>query len=77
MISEETFNEIKLVVDTWHGRENERVPADVIRQIFNLHNRVFPFAQEHSTGCGGCRERVWNRLKTWYWENKQNFEKDL
>lgn len=70
MISEEIFNEAHSLVTEWAGKENYNVPADVITRIFTTHNRIFPDKPEYSKGCGGCRERTWNRLKTWYYENK-------
>lgn len=70
MVDLEVFLKAHGLVSEWQGKENYNVPAEVIRQIFNVHNQIFWENQEHSTGCGGCRQRVWARLKTWYHENK-------
>lgn len=71
MISEEIFIEARNLVVEWEGKENYNVPAHVITQIFSTHNKIFPDKPEYSKGCGGCRQRTWNRLKSWYHENKQ------
>jgi hypothetical protein len=73
MIDNEIFEQIHNLVTEWVPKENNNVPADVITQIFNLHNKVFMDRPEYSTACGGCRQRVWNKLKTFYYENKQNY----
>lgn len=70
MISQEVFLRAHALVTEWQGKENYNVPAEIIRQIFNSHNEIFWENQEHSTSCGGCRTRVWGRLKAWYHENK-------
>lgn len=73
MISEEIFIEARNLVVEWEGKENYNVPAHVITQIFSTHNKIFPDKPEYSKGCGGCRQRTWNRLKSWYHENKQHY----
>jgi hypothetical protein len=70
MIDKEIFMTAHHLVQNWEGKENMRVPADVITDIFNTHNKIFLDRPEYSKGCGGCRERVWNKVKTWYHENK-------
>lgn len=70
MISEETFLKAHGLVMDWEGKENYNVPAHIIREIFNVHNEIFWENKEHSVGCGGCRSRVWGKLKAWYHENK-------
>lgn len=75
MIEKEDYIQIKCLVNDWHGKENSRVPADVITLIFNMHNKVFWENKEYSKGCGGCRERVWNKLKTWYFTNQEEYDK--
>lgn len=74
MIEKETFLRAQNLVEEWSGKENHRVPADVITEIFNVHNKIFWERQEHSKACAGCRQRVWNKLKTWYHENKQHYQ---
>lgn len=73
MINKETFFRAQALVNDWQGKENQRVPAEVIREIFNTHNEIYPDNPEYSVGCGGCRERVWSKVKNWYHENKQQF----
>jgi len=55
-------------------KQNHNLPADVITRMFNLHNKIFFRNMEHSRGCGGCRQRVWQRLRTYYYENKGRLE---
>lgn len=70
MIDEAIFRRAQAVVLEWEGKENWNVPAHIVVEIFNTHNQVFPDKPENSRSCSGCRARVWNRLKTWYHENK-------
>lgn len=70
----EVYLKAKELVIEWEGKENYNVPAHVITDIFNTHNKIFWERQEHSRGCGGCRSRVWGKLKTWYHENKDTYE---
>lgn len=69
-MNQETFNEIHSLVSEWEGKENHRIPADVITRIFNAHNKAHPEKPEYSKGCSGCRQRTWDRLKTYYHTNK-------
>jgi hypothetical protein len=77
MIEKDIFLRAESLVKEWSGKENYRVPADVITEIFNVHNKIFWERQEHSKACSGCRQRVWNKLKTWYHENKHLYENDI
>ena len=70
MIDIETWNKIEELVLEWTGKENRVVPANVVTEMFNAHNKSHPNQQEHSRSCGGCRSRVWLRLKNYYAENK-------
>jgi hypothetical protein len=70
MVDLNIFMSAHNLVQEWEGKENHRIPAHVITDIFTTHNRIFPDKPEYSKGCGGCRQRTWNRLKTWYHENK-------
>lgn len=72
-ITKEQFLEIEALVLELEPKINQNLPADKIRLLFNLHNKVYWRNQEHSTGCGGCRSRVWNKMKTWYYEQRDNF----
>jgi len=69
----ENFQLIHRLVQDWEGKEDHRVPAHIITEMFNAHNMAFPNNREYSKSCGGCRQRVWNRLKAYYHENKQSF----
>lgn len=70
MSDKELFMRAHNLVQEWEGKENSNVPADVITEIFSTHNKIYPDKPEYSKGCGGCRQRTWNRLKSWYHENK-------
>ena len=70
MIDLEIFMKAHFLVSDWEGKENYNIPAHVISDIFTTHNQIFPDKPEYSKGCGGCRQRTWARLKTWYHENK-------
>ena len=63
------FDEVDELMQSLIGRENHNHNAEVITRLFNLHNKVYFDRQEHSRSCGGCRQRVYNRLKTWWIEN--------
>ena len=73
-MNKEIFGRLSLIINEWLGKENYRVPAHSITQMFNIHNEIFPQNLEYSTSCGGCRERVWNRIKGYYLENKHLYE---
>jgi hypothetical protein len=75
MINKDDFIQIECLVNDWNGKEDYNVPAHVITLIFNMHNVVFWERKEYSRGCGGCRSRVWNKLKSWYFENKDEYHK--
>lgn len=70
---DENFSKLHGLVQAWEGKEDQRVPADVITEMFNVHNQIFPNNREYSKSCGGCRQRVWNRLKAHYHSNKQSY----
>ena len=65
------FNRVDALMSSLAGKENQNHNASVIRELFNLHNEVYPNNLEFSTSCGGCRQRVYQRLKGWWLENKQ------
>lgn len=77
IVEKDIFLKAERLVQEWNGKENYRVPADVITEIFNVHNKIFWQNQEHSKSCGSCRQRVWNKLKTWYFENKHLYQNDI
>lgn len=66
------FKEVDTLMLSLVGKENHNHNAVVIRELFNLHNRVFPHNLEFSTSCGGCRQRVYKKLKQWWIDNKQS-----
>ena len=66
MTEKDIFLELEPLMLHWIGREYERVPAETITQLFNIHNRIFQDRPEYSKSCGGCRQRVWSKLVTWY-----------
>jgi hypothetical protein len=68
----ELFNRVDQMMTSLVGKENHNHNAQVIRELFNLHNEVFPGNLEFSTSCGGCRQRVYQRLKLWWQDNKQS-----
>lgn len=68
----ELFVRLHNLVQEWEGKENRRVPANVITDMFNVYNSIFE-RKEYSKGCAGCRAKVWNRLKEYYHANKQQW----
>lgn len=68
------FNRVDALMVTLVGKENHNHNALVIRELFNLHNEVYPQNLEFSTSCGGCRQRVYQRLKQWWIDNKQSHQ---
>lgn len=69
MVDENLFQRVDDLMQQLVGRESHRHGPDVIRLMFNLHNEAHPKTLEYSVGCGGCRERVYKRLKEWWYEN--------
>ena len=74
MIDKEIFLKAHHLVQEWEGKENYNVPAHIISDIFSVHNQIFLDKPEYSKGCGGCRQRVWARVKTYYHENKHLYD---
>lgn len=68
-MEKELFEQVDDLMQDLVGRENHNHKSDVISKLFRLHNRVFLDKPEYSQSCGGCRQRVYNRLKTWWIEN--------
>lgn len=69
----ELFTQLHHLVKEWEGKEDHRVPAEVITEMFTVHNKIFLDKPEYSRGCAGCRARMWNRLKAHYHANKANY----
>lgn len=65
---EQLFNRVDDLMQRLVGREDYPQNALTIRELFNIHNEVFPNTLEYSTSCSGCRMRVYNRLRDW-WQN--------
>ena len=63
------FEEIDELMQSLVGRENHNHQSDVIAKLFRLHNKVYLDKPEYSQSCGGCRERVYKRLKTFWIES--------
>ena len=66
----EHFNEVDALMQNLYGKEGYRHDAQTIRNLFNIHNVLFPNTLEYSVNCGGCRERVYNRVRDWWLEHK-------
>lgn len=69
------FQEVDAMMQNLYGKENHRHDAQTIRDLFNLHNRLFPQTLEYSVSCSGCRARVYNRVKE-YWQSNGGTKRD-
>ena len=56
------------------GKENYRISSAIIKEMFLFHNMIFPKNRNFGRSCGACREKVYNRLKKWYFEMKKQNE---
>lgn len=65
----EHFTKVDGLMQNLYGKEGHRHAPEVIRQLFNIHNEVFPQTLEYSTSCSGCRARVYERVKNWWLEH--------
>jgi hypothetical protein len=45
----------------------DKIMDEQTTRLFNLNNNLFKDIPEYNRSCPACRERVYNRLKT-YWE---------
>lgn len=45
---------------------NGKIPEHLIDNMFRIHNELFPNNLEFNKGCGNCRNRVFNRLQSYY-----------
>lgn len=70
---EQDFLEVHSLILAWRGKENYRVPAEDVRRIFNVHNKVTGH-MEYSVSCSSCRARTWTRLKEWYDANLETYK---
>ena len=73
-MEKELFEEVDELMQSLVGRENHNHPADVIAKLFRLHNKTYPDKPEYSQSCGSCRQRTYNRLKSW-WESQGGIKK--
>ena len=48
----------------------ERITDFQCRELFNIHNEIYPDIKEWTMGCSSCRERVHNRMKD-FWNNNK------
>jgi len=69
-MDKETFIQIHNLMSDLVGKEGHNHTADVITNLFNLHNKAYPFNREEGRSCAGCRARVYARLKTYWHENR-------
>ncbi len=68
-MEKELFEEVDDLLQTLVGKEGHNHNADVIGRLFRLHNKAFINNAEYSQSCSGCRQRVYNRLKSWWLDN--------
>ena len=71
-MDKDLFNRVDQMMLSLVGKENHNHNAQIIRELFNLHNECYPQNLEFSTSCGGCRQRVYTKLKQWWVDNKQS-----
>lgn len=62
----EHFEEVNNLMQRLYGKEGYRHDSQTIRELFDIHNKVFPQTLEYSVSCSGCRERVYNRLRNFW-----------
>lgn len=69
----ELLNKVKAALDKCPNRPTTQQASE----LFAIHNNdLFPNNKEHGIGCGGCRQRVRERVQTWYNENKPEDEQE-
>lgn len=56
---------LKAVLDSIEA-SNGKMTGEQARELFNLHNEMFPKHKETGTHCHGCRSRVYERMKREY-----------
>lgn len=71
--TKEEYKRINDIMTYLQGKEGHNHDAEIITQLFNAHNLAYPNNPEYSKSCGGCRERVYNRLVTYWNETKMNY----
>jgi hypothetical protein len=58
--------ELNSIMQRVYGKENHSHPAEVITVLFTTHNNLAKengWPLEYSRSCGGCRQRVYARLR--------------
>ena len=70
---EEQFLRVHNLMIRLIGKENYNHRPETIRELFNLNNECTG-VMEYSVSCSGCRMRTYNRLKDWYYNNKEEFK---
>ncbi len=68
----EKLIQLEAVFQEMNGRAEPNSPQ--IAQLFDLNNYFYPHAKEHGRGCGGCRGRVFNRMREFYTQAKPEIE---
>jgi hypothetical protein len=72
-LTQEQYDRVHNFMSDMRGKESHNHPAEKITELFNIHNMCFPNNPEYSKSCGGCRARVYNRMKTFWSETKATY----
>lgn len=72
-LTQEQYDRVHNFMTEMRGKESHNHSADVITELFNIHNMCMPDKPEYSKSCAGCRQRVYNRMKTYWDETKSNY----
>jgi hypothetical protein len=43
----------------------EKITAEQTTRMFNIYNTLYPKSPEYTKSCGGCRSRVYKKLKSY------------
>lgn len=64
----EQLQQFKTFMDTIIGKESHNHHYHIIKELFDWHNILFPNQKEKlsSSSCGGCRARVYKKVKQQY-----------
>lgn len=49
----------------------DKIMTEQTRLLYRLNNHYYPDLKEYNMGCASCRERVYNRMKQ-HWNNNKN-----
>lgn len=69
-LTQEQYDKIQSIMSYLQGKDSHNHEAHIITELFMAHNMAFPNNPEYSKSCGGCRVRVYNRMKTYWSETK-------